>query len=437
MSYVDAAEAVLRKHSPGAPLHYRGITQLAIDDGVVAPTGATPEASLNAAITQDIKRREAKGLAQRFKSFGQGRYGLATPADPLGGAIDHHNADVRQRLRDALTVMDPRAFEHLIGQLLESIGFEGVEVTRYSGDGGIDVLATLTVEGVTDVRTAVQVKRWAKKVTAKTVRELRGGLGPHQRGLIITLSDYTPDAKVEASASDRAPISLIAGQRLLSLLIDNGIGVTSRRVAILELDEAALLPPDDVAPEEAPVEGEPEPAAERAPVPREPSRYTGTKGVWTWPLPGGRRAFKSTLDKMLQRVATDAPTVPQAVEWLLANFDRVRSEQVAANYWRVPRAYGLLESDGERLVLTGQGARYLENPTKEALLDILDANVVGFLEIRDYLRSSRRTAEEMRELLCHDLGLTWTTDAQVLWRLHWLETLGVVEPAGDAWRLTT
>jgi HB1, ASXL, restriction endonuclease HTH domain len=95
LSFADAAEAVLRRHSKGAPMHYRRITELAISQGLISPGRLTPEASLNAAITQEIKRRDAANRDQRFRAYGRGMYGLAQPSDPLGGAIDRKNAEVR------------------------------------------------------------------------------------------------------------------------------------------------------------------------------------------------------------------------------------------------------------------------------------------------------------------------------------------------------
>ena len=176
-------------------MHYRRITELAIAEGLIEPQGLTPEASVNAVLTRDIKQRNAAGREQRFRVHGRGMYGLATPVDLLGGAITENNQRVRRRMREILSETDPQQFEILIGELLIALGFEDVEVTKYSGDGGIDVRANLSVGGVTEVKTAVQVKRWANNVSGKTVRELRGGLGPHERGLIIipfTLTDRIP-----------------------------------------------------------------------------------------------------------------------------------------------------------------------------------------------------------------------------------------------------
>lgn len=58
LTYTDAAEEVLVRHSKGAPMHYRKLTALAIDEGLIRPGGKTPEASMNASMTQEIKRRD-------------------------------------------------------------------------------------------------------------------------------------------------------------------------------------------------------------------------------------------------------------------------------------------------------------------------------------------------------------------------------------------
>ncbi len=191
VSLTDAAEQILKRHSPGAPMHYRRITEHAIGENLVSPGGATPEASMNASINQEIQRREAAGRAQRFRAHGRGLYALVSPSDPLGGEVQRHNDNVRTKLRALLGDMDPKQFESLIGVLLSSLGFDEVEVTQYHGDKGVDLRAVLTVGGVADVRTAIQVKRWNNNVQAPQVRELRGGLGPHERGLIVTTSGFS------------------------------------------------------------------------------------------------------------------------------------------------------------------------------------------------------------------------------------------------------
>lgn len=425
----DAAEQVLREHSRGAPMHYRRITELAVAGGLIVPGGPTPEASVVAAITTEIKRRNSTDREQRFSAHGRGFYGLATPTDPLGGAIDSKNADVKSRLRELLSDLDPRLFEALIGQLLIALGFEDVVVTKYSGDGGIDLRGRLAVGGVTDVRTAIQVKRWSNSVSGRTVRELRGGLGPHERGLVITLSDFTKDARKESEAADRSPISLINGDRLVDLLIENEIGVSRRRVTILELDEGSLLPADDSSPEG------PEQLAKPG-VSATPGRIVRTdKMLSVWPLPGGGQVWKQSLDTMLRYVADSGPTMRDAIAWMLSTFERLNSEKVARGYWQVPRSFGLLETVGERMQLTADGVTYADSGNSDVLLALIRQSVAGFDELLAALRQAPLSLDEGLALLNDELGVGWESDAQVKFRLSWLENLGAVTQAHGRWIL--
>ena len=429
LSMTDAAERVLREHSLGAPMHYRRITEMAIEHQLIAPGGLTPEASLNAAITTEIKRRGSVDREQRFSAHGRGFYGLASPTDPLGGAIDSKNAEVRSRLRALLAELDPRLFEGLIGQLLVALGFEDVVVTKYSGDGGIDLRARLAVGGVTDVRTAIQVKRWANNVSGRTIRELRGGLGPHERGLVITLSTFTKDARAEAEATDRSPISLVNGDRLVELLIDNDIGVSRRRVTILELDEGSLLPNGDATPED------PDLPLSAAAARRPTGLVRSDKALSVWPLPGGGRVWKQSLDAMLAFVAQSGPTMRDGIDWMLRRFDRVNSEKVARGYWQVPRSFGLLETVGERLALTPDGATYLASSSPEVLLTVIRKSVAGFDELLAELDQHALSADDGLRVLTDSLGVEWESDAQVKFRLGWLENLGVAKQHSGRWEL--
>lgn len=190
MGLADIAEQVLRA-AEGGPLHYREITQRAVSAGLMAPGGTTPWTSLNASINVENRRREARGELLRFVPAGRGYYRLRTGTSEVERAIEKWNDRVKHELLEQLREIDPGTFEDLIGELLERIGFEDIEVTKRSGDGGIDVRGVLTVGGVTRVKTAIQAKRWSKNVPDKVVRELRGSIGPQEQGLVITTSGFT------------------------------------------------------------------------------------------------------------------------------------------------------------------------------------------------------------------------------------------------------
>ncbi len=313
--------------------------------------------------------------------------------------------------------------------VLVALGFEGCR-----GDGVLRRRRNRPARSscrwrVTDVRTAIQVKRWANNVSGRTIRELRGGLGPHERGLVITLSKFTKDARAEAEATDRSPISLVNGDRLIDLLIDNDIGVSRRRVTILELDEGSLLPNGDATPEDP---DQPQSSSAARP---QTGLVRSDKALSVWPLPGGGRVWKQSLDAMLTFVAQSGPTMRDGIDWMLRRFDRVNSEKVARGYWQVPRSFGLLETIGERLALTPDGATYLASTSPELLLTVIRKSVAGFDELLAELDQHVLSADDGLRVLTESLGVEWESDAQVKFRLGWLENLGVAKQRGGRWEL--
>ena len=115
--------------------------------------------------------------------------------------------------------------------------FEEVEVTKRSGDGGIDARGTLVISDSLRIKMAVQAKRWKGKVGRPTVQQVRGSLGPHEQGLIITTSDFSPGATKEAQRSNTTPVGLMNGEQLISLLMEHNIGVRRMPHELFELDE--------------------------------------------------------------------------------------------------------------------------------------------------------------------------------------------------------
>jgi len=225
-SFTNAAAWVLDTFGHKAPMHYRDIVALALEHGKIVTSGKTPEATLSAQIGTEITRQQQRGETPRFVRFGKGMIGLSVWS-PSGVALQiaRHNATARQRLHERVGTMSPADFEALVGRLLVALGFEDVQVTRYAGDGGIDVRGTLVVGDVIRTHMAVQVKRWKGNVQAPTVQQVRGSLGTHDQGLIITTSDFSVGAREEAALPNKTPIGLMSGTQLVSLLVEHGIGV--------------------------------------------------------------------------------------------------------------------------------------------------------------------------------------------------------------------
>jgi restriction system protein len=160
-----------------------------------------------------------------------------SPRQELQRALKEHNDTQRVVLRDRLAEMSPNDFEYLVRDLLEEMGYEDVEVTKQSGDKGVDVVATVQL-GITEVKEVVQVKRYTNTVNRPKIDQLRGALHYHDaiRGTLITLSGFSQGCKDSAILPGAPPISLIDGERLLDLLIEHEIGIQRKPAVMYEVD---------------------------------------------------------------------------------------------------------------------------------------------------------------------------------------------------------
>jgi len=233
MTYLDAALAVLQ--TAKQPLHYAEITRRALEQGLIVPTGLTPEATMGSRLYTDTQEE-----GSRFVRIGKGWFNLATAK--RGGIeeqIEEINRRTRQRLSDLLHSMPAKRFEELVMQLLFKMGFDEntLNVTPYHGDGGIDVTGVYRAAGLTEVNVAVQAKRWKGNVQAPTVTSLRGSLQVHQQGIIITTSDFSSGARKEAFAPNKTHITLINGEQLIDMLIKHRVGVVERSLTVNALDD--------------------------------------------------------------------------------------------------------------------------------------------------------------------------------------------------------
>jgi restriction system protein len=237
LSFLSAAERVLRQEASGAPMHYRRITEEALRLGLLRTAGKTPQDTMYAQILTEIGRKTLRGETPRFTKHGKGMVGLTEwVGSGLVTQIEQHNAKVRQQLHTRLRRIPPPAFEDLIGALLVKLGFENVAVTSRGNDGGIDVRGILVVGDVVRLRMAVQVKRWKQNIQAPTVQQLRGALGAHEQGLIITTSGFSSGARQEAKRADAVPVGLMDGDQLVALMVQNDLGIQRESHDLIELD---------------------------------------------------------------------------------------------------------------------------------------------------------------------------------------------------------
>jgi len=142
----------------------------------------------------------------------------------------------RVKLSEILHSMDPYGFERLAQRILRECGFSQVEVTKKSGDGGIDGTGKLKINGIFSFNVAFQCKRYSGIVGASAIRDFRGSLTTDiEKGVLITTGTFSKAAKEEASNPGKQQIDLIDGEELMNKIAEYGIGV--REVIVYEIDE--------------------------------------------------------------------------------------------------------------------------------------------------------------------------------------------------------
>lgn len=224
MALLQAAEEVLQ--AAGEPLDYRDLAKRMLFQGLWDTKSPDPAASVDAAIGHEIRDRKETGAPQRFVRSSLGFIGLADgQSSQAPGASDAGNRPAREEFSQRLPNMDPAEFERLIGDLFAALGIEEVAVTRPSRDAGIDVRGTLIVGGAIRVKLAARVRRSKGSIDAPVVQQLRGSLGAHEQGLIVTPGTFTSAAREAASHPDASPVALIDNEGLVSLLEEHEIGV--------------------------------------------------------------------------------------------------------------------------------------------------------------------------------------------------------------------
>jgi restriction system protein len=196
-------------------VHREGITY------IITPSGVEYAATATARTEVDVKREALK-------------------------AIQTFNDDQREALRERLSNMHPYRFEHLVRELLEAMGYDDVQVTKESGDKGVDVVATVQF-GITTITEVVQVKRHQGSIGRPVLDQLRGALPYYGaiRGTLITLGKFSEQCKSAALYPGAAPIGLIDGTKLLELLFEHRIGIKERPATLYELDETFFSEPSE------------------------------------------------------------------------------------------------------------------------------------------------------------------------------------------------
>lgn len=129
---------------------------------------------------------------------------------------------------DRVLELDPTEFEFLVGDLMTAIGYEDVEVTGRSGDGGVDVKGVLSGSSLARIDVFVQAKRYQanRKVNASAIQQIRGGLPMNGRGAVVATCGFSRPARDAATAEGFQPVELVDGGQLADLLVEHWAAIS-------------------------------------------------------------------------------------------------------------------------------------------------------------------------------------------------------------------
>lgn len=160
-----------------------------------------------------------------------------TPEDALAIAYKSIRRDLELELIEQVKSSSPSFFERLVVDLLVKMGYGGSrqdagKAIGKSSDEGIDGIIKEDKLGLDVIY--IQAKRWGATVGRPEIQKFAGALQGQRarKGVFITTSNYSREAE-EYASSIESKIILIDGDRLASLMVDNGVGVST--VGVYEL----------------------------------------------------------------------------------------------------------------------------------------------------------------------------------------------------------
>jgi restriction system protein len=142
---------------------------------------------------------------------------------------------VEDELGDRLGAMTPSRFEWLVEQLVVRLGYGSSDAEVHAalksgaGDSGVDGVIKEDRLGLGQIY--LQAKRWQHRVGRPEIQSFVGAMhGRAQKGVFITTSDFSREAREYAGTLQGLRLRLVDGRELASLMIDCGLGVSEERV---------------------------------------------------------------------------------------------------------------------------------------------------------------------------------------------------------------
>ena len=189
-----------------------------------------------AALTHEQAKDIFLRLAKVFRvQRGPEKHGKEQETEQIAEEAITTPGNYREQVLQLILSLPAKGFERLAQRILRESGFTQVIVTGQSGDGGIDGNGTLQINPLLSFKVLFQCKRYKETVAPTHVRDFRGAMaGRADKGIILTTSTFSTEARREASRDGVPPIELIDGEKLIDLLERLELGL--KPITTYELD---------------------------------------------------------------------------------------------------------------------------------------------------------------------------------------------------------
>lgn len=155
-----------------------------------------------------------------------------------------------------------------------------------------------------------------------------------------------------------------------------------------------------------------------------------------WPLPGGVRQYKRTLEALLEELQA-GPISEIALHAIFTNRYEVTGSTARSGYINLLLYLGFLQFRDEQFALTADGETYLVSRQSKELFNRLHSVYTGVLDLLVIIKALRRAGTAaLRDLLPALIGKDWKTANQVAFRRNWLLSLGATDRHDDGDELT-
>jgi restriction system protein len=229
---------------------YARITELGKQLLAEQPNGVTLKRLKQTDGLKDWKRRsQAKAedrqreAALEVEGENDGDGDESTPLEKIENSINQIESAIATQLLERIRAEEPVFLERTVLELLHAMGYgnskDDLTHTGGSGDGGVDGLIRQDRLGLEQIY--IQAKRYGEGTIGRPqIQNFVGALSGKgaNRGVFITTSRFTAEAREYVKNLLDKRIVLIDGEEFARLMIANGVGVVSTKsFKLVEIDE--------------------------------------------------------------------------------------------------------------------------------------------------------------------------------------------------------